>query len=293
MPWLINASQLEKFRKGQKNLIILDASIHIDARHAQQEFIEKHIIDAHFFDIDSFSDRNHSVPHMLTHDTRLISETVGKLGIRNDYKIIFYDNSDLHSACRALWMFKIFGHNPHLLYILDGGFKAWEKFGGKIESGTVTTASKAYQVNFQPQFLCTLSQIKASLSSPTTQIIDMRHPVRFAGGPETRPGLRYGHIPGSLSFPYITLFDKEGNLLPLEKIRKKLTDITVDFTKPIITTCGSGLTAPILNFILDLLNHTDHKLYDGSWCEWGAERLFPGEQSLDERPIETCIKETH
>src|SRR6185312_3004041 len=115
MAWLINAAQLDKFRKSQKSLIILDASWHLpdSGRNAKQEFIEKHIADAQFFDLTLFNDPTNPIPNMLIHDENLINEKLGNLGIRDDFKIIFYDNSDLHSACRALWMFRIFGHNPH------------------------------------------------------------------------------------------------------------------------------------------------------------------------------------
>jgi thiosulfate/3-mercaptopyruvate sulfurtransferase len=291
MPWLINAAQLDKFRKTQKNLIILDASFHQGERNAKQEFLEKHILDAHFFDIDAFSNTSPDAchPHMVIQDEKHISELVGNLGIRNDYKIIFYDNSDLHTACRALWMFKLFGHNPNLLYILDGGFKAWEKYGGKTATGAPTISPKSYAANFSNGFIRTLDQVKKNLKNPIEQIIDVRHAVRYTGGPESRAGVRRGHIPGSFCLPMSALFNKENSFLSPEKIRKKLVDIGIDLRVPIITSCGSGMTAPILNFLLDLLNHPQHALYNGSWTEWGAEKLYEGELSLTERPIESCV----
>ncbi|MCD6039824.1 MAG: sseA [Gammaproteobacteria bacterium] len=291
MPWLINSAQLDKFRKNQKNLIILDASFHHDERNAGQEFLMEHIIDAYFFNIDMFSDPHpdacHS--HFLIQDKNRISTLISNLGIRNDYKIIFYDNSELHSACRALWMFKMFGHDPNLLYILDGGFKAWKRVGGKLESGQPSITPKTYTANLETRFLRTLSQLKINLTTPLEQIVDARHPVRYSGGIEPRSGVRRGHIPGSFCLPSITLFGKDGCFLPLDKIRKKFIDLGVDLNVPIVTSCGSGITAPILNFALDLMNHPHHALYNGSWSEWGAEKLFPGELSLLERPIETCI----
>ncbi len=289
MPWLINSTQLEKFRKNQKNVVILDASLHMDGRDAKAEFIEKHIIDAQFFDIKDFCDPHTDVPNMLLLDEKIISEKLGKLGIRNDYKIILYDNSKSYSACRALWMFKVFGHNPQLLYILDGGFEAWERDGGKIDAGEPFFSSKTYNVQLQKQFISTLQDIKHNLGASTHQIIDVRHPVRFAGGPEPRPGLRQGHIPGSFCYPYFTLFNKDGTFITSEKLRKKCQELGIDLHAPIITTCGSALTAPILNFLLDLIQHEKHSVYDGSWSEWGADRLFSGETSLDERPVESCV----
>lgn len=288
MPWLINAAQLDKFRKSQKNIIILDASLHNDGRDPKQEFIDKHIIDAQFFDIDAFNDPHSDLPHTLSLDANLINEQLGKIGIRNDCKIIFYDNSDLHTSARALWMLKVFGHNPHLLYILDGGFKAWEKYGGKTVSGAPTVSTKSYKVDFQLQYLRTLRDIKNNLKESKEQIIDLRNPVRYAGGPELRSGIRSGHIPGSFCLPFNVCFDKEGNFLPLEKIRRKLVEISIHPTTPIITTCGSGITAPILNFLLDLME-CKNAVYAGSWTEYGSEKLFPSETDLLERPVATCV----
>lgn len=291
MPWLINAAQLDKFRKSQKSVIILDASWHLPGgeRNAKQEFVDKHIIDAHFLDLNEFHDQSNPKPNTLIQDEALISEKLGKLGIRDDYKIIFYDNSDLHTSCRALWMMRVFGHNPHQLYILDGGLAAWEKYGGKIESGEVSSSPKQYNTKLQPELLRTLAQMKQNLQHPTEQVVDLRHAVRFAGGPEPRPGLRAGHIPGSYSFPFMSFFEKDGRFVAVEKIRRQLSDVAIDVASPTISTCGSGITAPILNFVLDLLGNEQHALYDGSWSEWGAESLYAGESSLEERPIETCV----
>jgi thiosulfate/3-mercaptopyruvate sulfurtransferase len=288
MSWLINAAQLDKFRKSQKSLIILDASWHMPAenRNAKNEFAEKHILDAKFFDISAFSDPSPDAPHshMLLRDGKIISDKLSALGIRNDYKIIFYDNSQLHSACRALWMMKVFGHNPQQLYLLDGGLNAWDQHGGKVESGEAPTSPRDYAATFQDEYIRTLSQMKSNLHNPKEQVVDVRHAVRYAGGPEARPGVRPGHIPGSFSFPYTSLFEKNGCFRPAEKIRMQLTGVGIDTNAPIVSTCGSGMSAPILDFALDLLANTQHAVYNGSWTEWGAEKLYANELSLDERP---------
>jgi thiosulfate/3-mercaptopyruvate sulfurtransferase len=294
MPWLINAAQLDKFRKSQKSLIIFDASWHMpdSKQNAQEEFNEKHIIDSQFFDITLFSDPDPSKPHphFLLKDEALIADKLGALGIRNDYKIILYDNSKLHTACRALWMLKIFGHNHQQLYILDGGLTAWEKYGGKTASGVVNASPKSYQLNMQKDFSRDLPAIKQNLREPEAQIVDLRHAVRFAGGPEIRPDLRLGHIPNSASFPYTTMFAPTGAWRPLEKIRQQLGGVGIDIRNPIITTCGSSITAPILNFALDLLGQPNNAVYTGSWSEWGSKQLFSGETSLIERPIKTSLE---
>lgn len=293
MAWLINAAQLDKFRKNQKSLIILDATFFTENenRNAEQEFAEKHIIDAQFFDIDILNDQNTDIPHMISHDEKFLNDKLSALGIRNDYKIIFYDNSPFHSACRALWMFKFLGHNTHQLYILDGGLNAWLNYGGKVESGVVTPTPRQYSVSLKKDHLRTLTQMKQNLLHPTEQVVDVRHPVRFCGGPELRPNVRSGHIPGSFPFPFFTMFEKDGTFIREERIRRKFSDVVIDFNAPIITTCGSGITASILDFMLDIMGHKQHAVYDGSWNEWGSEKVFSDESSLAERPVETCLEE--
>jgi len=292
MPWLINAAQVDKFRKSQKNVVVLDASWHLPdaSRDAHQEFFQHRIAGARFLDLSSFHDNDTTLPNMLTRDEQKISELVAALGITEEHKIIFYDNSKLHTSCRALWMFKVFGHNPNQLYILDGGYEAWEKFGGKVESGELKeVTAKSYPVTFEAHLIRTLVQMKTNLHHPTEQVIDLRHPVRFAGGPEHRPGLRPGHVPGSFSFPFMTMFEPNGCWKSMDKIRKQLLGLGIEFAYPIVTTCGSGMTASILNFALDLMSQTDHALYDGSWSEWGWDKLYHGEASLAERPVITSM----
>lgn len=292
MPYLINAAQLDKFRKAQKNVVILDATCRIPASSgdARQEYLTRHIQDSRFFDIHAFADHSTSLPNMLSLDETLIADKLGELGITKEHKVIFYDNSKMHTSCRALWMMKVFGHNPNLLYIFDGGVDTWEKYGGKVEAGEPRTVNKKeYQVSLDLQHLRALSQMKENLRHPSEQVVDVRNPKRFAGAPEDRPGLRAGHMPGSFCFPFTTMFEADGRWKSIEKIRRQLVGIGVDLQYPIVTSCGSGTTAPILNFVLDLMNHDNHAMYDGSWSEWGAEALYPGETSLAERPVVTSL----
>ena len=291
MPYLINPAQLEKFRKSQKNVIVLDVTWHFKGSgQAKDEYLEHHIEGARFLDLEAFCDKDACHAKMVTRDEQQIADILGKLGITNDHKIIFYDNSNLHTSCRALWMFKVFGHNPNLLYILDGGYDGWVKHGGNIETGEPKPAlSKDYKVNYEAHYVRTLMQMKTNLHHPAEQVVDVRNPVRYAGGPEDRPSLRPGHMPGSFCFPFTTLFETDGRFKPLDKIRKQLTGIGVDLAYPIVTSCGSGTTAPILNFVLDLLGHEKHAVYNGSWTEWGADKLYPGESSVDERPVVTSL----
>lgn len=292
MSWLINASQLDRFRKNPKGIIILDATWAQsgDERHPGSAFLKKHIAGARFLDLNRFYDQTSALPNMLTRDEGLIASLLSEYGITSDHKIIFYDNSSMRTSCRALWMFKVFGHASHLLYILEGGLTAWEKYGGKTEEGEPKpVAPKPYNVVYQAQYIRSLVQMKTNLHHPTEQVIDVRNAVRFAGGAESRAHLRPGHIPGSYCFPFTTLFEIDGRWKPVERIRRQLTAIGVDLNTPIVTSCGSGTTAPILNFALDLLGCEQHAMYDGSWSEWGADTCYPGETSVDERPVVTSL----
>lgn len=292
MPWLINAAQLDKFRKNQKNVIVIDASWHLaqEGRDAKAEFAARHIEGARFLDLNEFADKESVLPNMLIRDENLIKEKLGTLGISNDHKIIFYDDSKLHTSCRALWMMKVFGHNPHLLYILDGGSLSWMKYDGKTDSGdSRPTTPKNYNVNFKSNLMRTLVQMKANLHNPKEQVIDVRHPVRYAGGKDLHVNTRPGHIPGSFCFPYMTMFESDGTWRPIERIRKQLMGIGVELSLPIVSTCGSGITSAVLNFALDLMGNEQNALYDGSWSEWGADSLYPGETDLQERPVVTSL----
>jgi len=292
MAWLINAAQVDRFRKNQKNVVILDATwaTSDDKRDMRQEFDAKHILGARFIDLNDFVDHRSSLPNMLTRDEKLIAEKLGELGITNEHKVIFYDNSKMHTSCRALWMMKVFGHNTNLLYILDGGLDAWEKYGGKLENVAPKEATaKTYELSYQAQFVRALLQMKENLHHPHEQVIDMRNPVRYAGGSESRPGLRSGHIPGSFCFPFTTIFEADGKFKPVDKIRKQLSGIGVELGMPIVTTCGTGTTAPILNFMLDIMGFPAAAIYDGSWTEWGSDALYDGEVSISERPVRTSL----
>lgn len=292
MSWLINAAQLDRFRKDQKNVVVFDASWYLpeENKNAQEDFLKSHILGARFFSLDLFHDLNSPFPCMLIRDEKKIAELLGKLGITNEHKIIFYDKSKLHTSCRARWMFTVFGHPAHQLYILNGGYSAWEKYGGKTESGERPIVPRSYTVNFAAHFIRTLLQMKTNFHHPTEQVIDLRHPVRYAGGPEKRAHLRRGHIPGSFCFPYFTMFEADGQFKPLEKIRKQLKGIGVELEVPIVTLCGSGITAAILNNVLDLLGYSNHALYDASWSEWGSTELYSGEVELSERPVRTSLE---
>jgi thiosulfate/3-mercaptopyruvate sulfurtransferase len=293
MSQLIQPAQLDSFCKKQKYVVILDATWYppVENRDVKKEFLQCHIRGARFLDLNLFHDETSELPCMLLRDESLISERISTLGIHHDCKLVFYDNSPLHTSCRALWMFKVFGHPPHQLYLLDGSIQRWEKEGGRVERGERPHLATSYTVCFAAQYIRTLIQMKSNLHHPVEQVIDLRHAIRYVGGMESREGLRTGHIPGSFSFPFMTMFESDGRWKPIDRIRKQLMGLGVELARPIVTTCGSGMTAPILNTALDRMDQTQHALYDGSWSEWGAEKCYHGEESLMERPVETSLEE--
>ena len=250
MAWLIKAAQLDKFRKTQKNIIIMDATWFLpqSQRQAKEAFALQHIIDAKFFAMELFHEHPSQQPHdnMVITDVEAINAKLGSLSIRNESRIIFYDNSDIHTACRAVWMMQLFGHPTQQLYILDGGLQAWKDYGGKVESGEPNYTTKTYTADLDLTLLRNLSQMKSNLYQPCEQVIDLRHAVRYAGGPELKPHLRSGHIPGSFSFPVKSFFEKDGTFKPLDKLKQQLNAMGVDLKAPIVSTCGSGMSAPCL-----------------------------------------------
>lgn len=293
MTALIQPSTLANLLREAEPPLVFDASWHLSNAHrdARHEFQAKHIAGARFFNLDAFCDNTNPLPNMLAKDPGQLALQLGFHGIQRHHKIVFYDNSALRTSCRAYWILRVAGHPTENLAILNGGLATWEKYSGKIETETSPLPAASYELDYQPHLVCDLKAVKAARANNTAQIVDLRHPVRFAGGPELRPGLRQGHIPNSFSFPYLSFINmQDGLFFSIEKIRKNLTDVGVNLDAPIISTCGSGMSAPILNFFLSIMKHSQHQLYDGSWTEWGATQRYPGEADLSERPVETCLE---
>ena len=232
------------------------------------DYLAAHIPDAVFFDVDAVSDHSVPLPHMYP-DAAQFSRDVAALGISSSDTVVVYDSGGWVAAPRAWWMFLSFGHRD--VQVLDGGLKKWKAEGRPTHSGKVVPKPGKFQARLDPDFVRSKQQLLANLDTHAEQLIDARPRARFEGTvPEPRPGLRPGHIPGSRSVPYAQLFDADtGAMKPLDDLRRIFSDAGVDLAKPIVTTCGSGVSAAVLTLALYRLGVPDSALYDGSWSEWG------------------------
>jgi thiosulfate/3-mercaptopyruvate sulfurtransferase len=227
-----------------------------------------HIPGAVFFDVDAVADRNDPRPHMFPTAAQF-SRDIASLGISTDDTVVAYDSGGWVAAPRAWWMFLAFGYDK--VRVLDGGLKKWLREGRPTHSGNVTPKPGKFQSTFDPSFIRSKQQIIANLEIRAEQVVDARPRARFEGtAPEPRPNARSGHIPGSRNVPYAELFDAgTGAMKPLEELRKAFTAAGVDMTNPIVTSCGSGISALVLTLALYRLVVRGSALYDGSWAEWG------------------------
>lgn len=257
---------------------VLDASWHLPTagRDAKAEFLEEHIPGANFFDIDDLSDEASDLPHMLPSPIKF-SSRMRKMGIGDGKRIVVYDTAGLFSAARAWWMFRIFGHLD--VVILDGGLKKWKAEGLPLADGRpAPRQERHFSARQQSTMVRDKDDILAVIGNASAQIADARSPGRFSGAePEPRAGLRSGHMPGAACVHYARLLNEDGTVKDEPAIRQAFTDAGIDLSRPVVTTCGSGVTAAILTLGLNLIGHADNALYDGSWSEWGGLADVPVE----------------
>jgi thiosulfate/3-mercaptopyruvate sulfurtransferase len=279
VPSLVSTEWLAD-RLGKPGIAVLDATYHLPnvARDARAEYAREHIPGALFFDVDGISDPNSDLPHMLPMPADF-ARAVEALGIGDDDHVVAYDTYGLMSAARPWWMFRIFGHDR--VSVLDGGLAKWKREGRPLTGAASTPATgKRFAARFQPDLVRSKAQIKANLQTRAEQVLDARAAARFQGtAPEPRHGLRSGHIPGSRNLPFNSLLDsKDQTMVPPEELKRLFADAGIDPAKPIVTSCGSGVTACVLALGLERIGAKHVAIYDGSWSEWG----LPGDT-----PVET------
>jgi len=259
----------------RRDVRIVDGSWHMPQlkRDPRAEFAAAHIPGAVFFDIDAIADHATSLPHMLP-SAREFARAVGGLGIGARDRVIVYDSRGVASAARVWWTFRAFGHDA--VAVLDGGLPRWRAEGRPVESGTPAPRPRKFTARLRRSLVRDLAAMRRNVTTRKAQVLDARSRGRFAGTePEPRAGLRSGHIPGSLNLPYDELYQRDGTLLPPQELTAKFEAAGLDLGKPVVTSCGSGVTASVLALGLYAAGRPDVAVYDGSWTEWGGRADTP------------------
>ncbi len=254
------------------DLRVLDASWYLptEGRDPKAEYDAQHIPGARFFDIDDISDARSQLPHMAPPIEKFMSR-MRALGVGDGHQVVVYDGAGMLSAPRVWWLFKLMGQEN--VAVLDGGLPKWLADGREVADMPPIARNRHMTVRFQNHLVRDVTQVAHASKLGSPQIVDARAAARFRGeAPEPREGLRAGHIPGARNVPYTTLLNPDQTMKTPDETRGVFEAAGVDLGQPIVTSCGSGITAAVLALALERLGHNDWALYDGSWAEWG---MFP------------------
>ena len=273
--WLVETEWLAS-HLDTPGLVILDGSMHLPTtkRDARAEYLAGHIPGALFFDIDDIADEKSPLPHMLPSSTKFASR-MKKMGIGDGMDVVAYDSEGLYSAARVWWMFRAMGHDQ--VQILNGGLKKWKAEGRTLEDGPPRRRTERhFTARLNAGLVRDVGDVKALIGSKTAQIVDARAANRFEGTvPEPRQGLRSGHIPGSRNVPFASLLNADGTLKSAAELGAIFAKAGIDAAKPVVASCGSGVTAGVIALALAILGRPDAAVYDGSWTEWGGDASLP------------------
>jgi thiosulfate/3-mercaptopyruvate sulfurtransferase len=262
----------------QPGLVIFDATKYLpnEDKDGKAEFLKAHIPGARYFDIDEIADPDTSLPHMVPTPGRF-EKLMAAMGVGNASRIVFYDQKGLASAARGWWLMGLFGHDQAA--VLDGGLPKWLREGRPTETGdSAAPAPGRFLAEFRATRLRGVGDVIRNVAAGSELVLDARAAGRFTGAvPEPRPGMRSGHIPGSASLPYTDLLNADGTFRPVTEVTARLAKAGVDGSRPVVTSCGSGVTACILTLGLRLAGLPEGAVYDGSWTEWGGRSDTPVE----------------
>lgn len=264
-------------RLGDPGLQVVDASWYLptQGRDGRKEYEAGHVPGAVYFDLDAVSDHTNGLPHMLL-DAEAFGREAGQLGLSSDTTLVVYDGMGLFSAPRVWWTLRLFGAREVL--ILEGGLPQWKAEGRPLETGPSTAAPARFAARQAAGKVADLADIRRVLSDGSVQVVDARPAARFTGeAPEPRPGLESGHMPGSLNVPFAAIV-ADGRLKDADELRHAFDQAGVDLARPVVTSCGSGVSAAILVLALESLGKTDAALYDGSWTEYASQPDLPIEK---------------
>ena len=269
-PTLLVSTEWLADRLEAPDVRILDGSMYLptDGRDGHALYLERHIPGARFFDIDEIADDRSPLPHMLPPVEKFVAR-VRRMGIGDGHRVVVYDQQGIYSAARVWWTFRVFGHTD--VAVLDGGLPKWLAEGRPVTGELPEPRERHFTGRRNAALVRDVTQVARAIKLGDEQIVDARSPGRFAGlEPEPRQGLRAGHMPGAMNVHFRELLNDDQTMKSPDELRAIFERAGVDLGKPVVTTCGSGVTAAIVSLALARLGHNRNALYDGSWVEWGA-----------------------